>query len=95
VILKRLSSQAVAALPTRATHASPQIEDRQPVVCSRTIVNSAAIIATHLKQHPQRPFDRKRHVGVEYDTIERTASIGVSDLLGGSDRLDGCGQSER
>jgi hypothetical protein len=29
----------------------------------------------------ERPFDRRRHVGVDYDKIERTASIGVSDLL--------------
>lgn len=32
--------------------------------CGCRSVAPAAFIATHLKQHRQRPFDRRRHVGV-------------------------------
>ena len=48
---------------------------------NRRKVNMAAFIATHSNSIDERPFERRRHVGVDYDKIERTASIGVSDLL--------------
>ena len=33
------------------------------------------------KQHRRTSLRQESHVGVDYDKIERTASIGVSDLL--------------